>query len=1433
MNNLTLGIDLGTNSIGWAIRDVSASENQIIKNGVLIFDKGVGEEKGVEFPKVKKRTESRGKRRNYQAEKYRKWEVLEFLINKGMCPLSIEELDQWRKYSKKDKRKYPQTERFINWLRFDFNGDGKPDFNLLGGDKHESYYLFRAKAISEEEKNKKVFQNNPEILGRVFYQLVQRRGFKGRDEEEAKTMLQGSKDGATKGRDEIADYIEKHISLGAALYYYQKDKSSNYEKIRIRQRYNLRKDYENELKEICRVQSLNEDDYKKLYKAIIWQRPLRTQKGLVGLCTYEKNKRRVPISHPFYEEYRTWVFINNLKIEAPQGEDLENYLQKKIYPLFLKSGNDFKLKTVLDRINRDGAKIHSKFSERPDTKVLSAKLLKKLEDILGENWKENYSWKASFERQAQPKKKLNKDYTIEDIWHVLFTFDNEEKLKEFGIQKLGLSEEQAEKFSKIRLQQGYATLSLSAIKKILPYLQKGFIYSKAVYMANLQKVLGTHEVSENFINHFAHEIDRIYEHASTVKQLNNVLNSLFRAELVAEGDYHLSENEDLDVSDLDSIQQKIIENLGKKTWKETDDITQKKYLDYVKKHFKEFLQKPLQAKKGGFMEQPRIHDQIFTYLQEHYPEQVPNGNIKFLWHPSEQEKYPNASDYQEVSLKNKTIYIKETELDRFLHKYPEAETEGISLKLLGDPEPISKGFKNPMALKSLHKLKQLLNFLLQTNQIDAHTRVVVEIARELNNANYRKALEKWQNERERENESFKKRIEEINKECSTSFDVNDKSLLRKIRLWEEQDRKCLYTGETINMCDVLNGEHYDIEHTIPASISFDSELKNLSLANKDFNNLIKGKRFPSQLNNYKEASTFNGKSIEPVIKNIESIFGKRTFYKKKIKRGKVEKEIVVEKWAKIADLEKQLDGLKNLSYIDNKDAKDYKIQQRHLLKFKLDYLKQKLQTFTIEEYKASWKNSQLRDTQIMTKYAVPYLRTVFNRVEVQKGAVVDIFKEVFNVKFLDDKKDRMKHSHHAMDGAILTLIPKPEHRDRIVKEYQLKKEENFRYIHHEQPIDWEDFKPYYIKQIEEESLINNLTEPRTLSQTFKKVRKRGEVDYIKYKDEKGKWQYKLDERYNKITKWAKGDSIRGQLHGESLYGAIKQAKRNEDNTIVFDEEKNMVLEDEIKLVVRKPLVYAKDAASPGFKNLADVEKVIVDKALFQMIAKQVEEAGSFKDALEKGIYMLDKKGEKVNKIRHIRCFERLKHTTAVSPHTHDFASDKEYKQTTYAQNGENVFCLFYKGKIKGKEERAINIIGIYDLAKMKDSIKEEKDFFEIPHFNSIQKKKYQLPLYTVLKSGQKAVFYKESLEELKELSDKELSERLYKMYIFENDGRIRLKHHLISGSTTDIKKEYKESSSMNFAEYTPLLRITANGWNFAIEEKDFEMNLDGSITWKF
>lgn len=1411
--NTTLGLDLGTNSIGWAIRDTSENENQIIKKGVLTFDKGVGEEKGIEFPKVKKRTESRGKRRNYQAEKYRKWELLEFLIKKDMCPLTLVELDQWRKYKKGQPRQYPKTKEFIEWLRFDFNGDGKPDFHLFSKDKHESYYIFRTMAVSNDENAKKVFADNPHILGRVFYQLVQRRGFKGRDEEEAKTMLEGSKKTGTPGRNEIEDFIKEYKSLGAALYHFQKETGN-----RIRERYNLRKDYENELKLICKIQGLDQNFYNKLQKAIIWQRPLRTQKGLIGICTYEKNKKRAPVSHPLYEEYRTLVFINNLKIKQPDGWELEDYLQQKIYPLFYKASNDFKLSSIINQLKKDGAKMESRFNERPKTKVLSAKLLNSFQELLGENWKDDYNWNSINKRPSQAVKKDDNKYSFEDIWHILFTFDSQEKLEEFGRTKLNLSDDGALKFSKIKLQQGYATLSLSAIKKIIPYLRKGIIYSKAVYLANIHKVLGKDEITDGSIGYFLSEIDKIIDETDTEKRLNNVVNSLIQDESIKFDSYTIEDDRELDASEKRLVNQKLLDELGSKTWEEYKQEEKEFANRYVAEKFREYLKN----RKSGFLEQPRLHDRIFHWLQETYD--IPKENKKHLWHPSEQEKYPNAEEYHEIELKGDTIYIKDSELSTFLRRNPSAEQEAISLKLLGSPEPISKGFKNPMALKTLYNLRHLLNYLLQTNQIDEDTRIVVEIARELNDANKRKAIEKWQAERERENIAYKETIDEINKECNTNFDTQNMTLIHKIRLWEEQNRICLYTGNPIAMCDLLDGNKYDFEHTIPASLSFDNELKNLTISETTFNRTIKKKQIPTQLPNYKETVTLNGIQYAAIEPRIQFLKDKVDHY-----------ENLFDDW------------LKKTKYASDKEYKDYCIQMRHYIKFDLDYWRKKLDTFTIEEYKAGWKNSQLRDTQTMTKYALPYLKTVFKKVEVQKGNVVNAFKEIYSIKLSSDRKDRTKHSHHAIDAAILTLIPKFSVRDSILEKYNEEKDNHTGKTYHEEPKNWDNFKPSYILNFEKETLINNQPDFKTLTPTFKKVRKRGKIQYVTFIDENGKKHFKLDDNGKKIPLIAKGDSIRGQLHGESFYGAIKQPKRDEDNKILFDGEAKMILDETISLVIRKDLIYKKDANSSGFTSIKEIKDKIVDKAVGEIIEKQVNKeianGGNLKSALEKGIWMLNKKGEKVNKIRHIRCFESLKYETAAKVHEHNFESDKEYKRTTLAQNGENVFCLFYKGKVGGKEERTIDIIGIFDLAKI--SVKNEDELYRIPLFNTTEigrgKKKTTIPLYHILKAGQKVLFYKEEMAELKELTQSELSERLYKAYQFEKGKggiKIKLKHHLIAGANTEISKNldksYKEANPFSLdGPYQPLLRLSSSNWDFAIEGKDFEMNLDGSIKFNF
>lgn len=1382
-----LGLDLGTNSIGWAIRDTSSKENQIIDKGVLTFDKGVGEVKGIEIPLVKARTEARGKRRNYQAEKYRKWELLKFLIEQNMCPLSVAELNEWKHYKKGVGRKYPQSEKFIQWLRFDFDGDGKPDFSLFGFDKHESYYVFRMLVVSENEQHKKIFNSNPHILGRILYQLVQRRGYRGRDDEdeEAKTILKGSEKNGTEGVEAIVPYIQQHKTLGAALFYLQKEKNT-----RIRKRYNLRTDYDHELKEICRVHDLGDIGYKRLAKAIVWQRPLRSQKGLVGVCTFEKNKARCPISHPLYEEFRTWVFINNLKIKLPEKENRAVYLKENIYPLFYNAARDFKLSSIIKKLHKIGGAVTAKFNA--DTKVISCSLLNNFENLLGNDWKEKYGWKEALNNND--KKCL---YSFEDIWHILFSFDSKEKLKEFAELKLGLTAEKAEKFSKINLQQGYATLGLSAIKKILPYLYQGFIYSEAIYLANLHKLLGEKQVTQEFAEGFSSIIRKVIQDHNGEKQSTNVVNGLISDHLNAGAfRFGMDAGYQFDDDDKEDINEKLIAVFGKDTWENKLSAEQRESaFHFVHTNYLDFLRKPITAKKENLFIKPgRLHDKIFQHLQDVY--QVPDSNKKYLWHPSEQETYPNAK-----------------------------EKDGV--KVLGEPRPISNGFKNPMALRTLHELRKLVNYLLQTHKIDEDTRIIVEIARELNDANMRKAIEKYQRDREKENDEFKKKIKEIVDEFKLNININDKEIIDKYRLWTEQNQTCLYTGKIINCKDLFDGAKYNYEHTIPATMSFDNELKNLTIADIKYNMHIKGNKIPYTCPNYHQDREIDGKlytAIEPRL-NI---------MKEKVNHL----EGLLNEW------------LNKTKFASTKDIKDACIQRRHLIRFELDYWRKKLDTFTCKEYKAGWKNSQLRDTQIVTKYALPYLKTIFRKTEVQKGSVTASFREIYEIQPRLEKKARTKHSHHAIDAAVLTLIPSASIRDKILLRYNEEKEKNSNNTYHEKPQSWQNFQAHFILSMENEVINNFQAQNRIVNDTYKNVRKRGKQQYVKFKDANGKWHYKLDSLGEEIPLIAKGDTIRGQLHKESFFGAIKLPIEDEkDGRFIprTDGKGNFVFQINEK---RKDNIFIvkREEDITSFAKFEDFD-IIIDPNLRRYfrteIERRIKEGKTFAEAMSDPIWAFgkqqDKNGNPIRPIRHIRCKVKsggggyVTNPTAIKQ-INSFVSKHEYKRNIYALNGETAICALYQSIVNNELVRVMQPYSILDIAKIKNG--SDLDKLVSPNYEiAIKKEKHLLPIYATLKINQKVLFFEDSIDELRSLEKKDLSSRLYLIGKFE-DGRISLKHHLNSMPEEDIKKEMKRlnltdvgASAFDFSFPIPKLRISKSNFNFAIEDKHFEMMPDGEIKW--
>ena len=67
-----LGIDTGTNSLGWAIVEKHEDGYKLLHKGVNIFQEGVKIEKGIESSKAAERTEHRSTRVRYYRIKIRK-----------------------------------------------------------------------------------------------------------------------------------------------------------------------------------------------------------------------------------------------------------------------------------------------------------------------------------------------------------------------------------------------------------------------------------------------------------------------------------------------------------------------------------------------------------------------------------------------------------------------------------------------------------------------------------------------------------------------------------------------------------------------------------------------------------------------------------------------------------------------------------------------------------------------------------------------------------------------------------------------------------------------------------------------------------------------------------------------------------------------------------------------------------------------------------------------------------------------------------------------------------------------------------------------------------------------------------------------------------------------------------------------------------------
>lgn len=250
------------------------------------------------------------------------------------------------------------------------------------------------------------------------------------------------------------------------------------------------------------MQELPDELVEKLEKAIFYQRPLKSQKQTVGHCTFEPRKSRCPASHPVFEEFRMLSFINNIRVTTYMDSTerpLTDEEKAKIYPIFLnktrKSKPTFPFEEIAKKLagknnychKFDKAEKPYRFNYHMDQSVSGCPVTAQLVDIFGEDWQN-----AICELYTLAEGKTQQEI-INDVWHALFFFEDDDKLAAFAENRLQLSEEDALRFANIKLPQDYASLSLNALNKILPYLKYYALrYDEAVLLANLGEVVPSH-----------------------------------------------------------------------------------------------------------------------------------------------------------------------------------------------------------------------------------------------------------------------------------------------------------------------------------------------------------------------------------------------------------------------------------------------------------------------------------------------------------------------------------------------------------------------------------------------------------------------------------------------------------------------------------------------------------------------------------------------------------------------------------------------------------------------------------------------------------------------------------------------------------------------------------------------------------------------------
>jgi len=464
-----LGLDLGSNSIGWALlEEKDGKAHRIIDLGSRIFTKAVEEK--TPTPKNVKRRDKRLARRVLQRRARRKQRMMNYLVLLGLLPAEI--------------KAHPQPEKLLNKIGVPLkDNDGNPLRTIKGHPVYPNPYELRAKALDAPLA--------PHEFGRILLHLVQRRGFLSN----RKTMLSDMMDdpdvlsvlNELDEKDEQGDATEKAKEETA----FKKDISELRNKInaencrtlgeylskfphqtakrnRTRNGGHLRTDrqmYQEELDKIWEEQKkyhavLTANVKEQIEQIIFFQRPLKLKEDRVGKCSLEPRNKRAQIARLEYQRFRYLQDINNLQyldffedkwiaLNDAQKEKLKTLFETKPAITFANIRSKLKLdKSAEFNLEHGNKKLKGNITACEMQKALPA-------------WDD-----LSYDDQLA---------LVEDM----LTIHKKSALKTRLMNHWNFDARTAVNLCLIEFEPGYGSHSLKAVHKLLPFLETGDIYSEA------------------------------------------------------------------------------------------------------------------------------------------------------------------------------------------------------------------------------------------------------------------------------------------------------------------------------------------------------------------------------------------------------------------------------------------------------------------------------------------------------------------------------------------------------------------------------------------------------------------------------------------------------------------------------------------------------------------------------------------------------------------------------------------------------------------------------------------------------------------------------------------------------------------------------------------------------------------------------------------